>query len=87
MGPTYLWFQLYELQALAESFGISRNNAVNAIKHMVRGAADVMTDSGLSADKVMDLVPVKPLVEDETAVRELYRKKLSSLHQKLTGEA
>jgi len=87
MGPTYLWFQLYELQTLAESFGLSRDGAVNAVKYMVHGASDVMTDSGLSADKVMDLVPVKPLAEDETAVRELYRKKLSSLHQKLTGGA
>ncbi len=87
MGPTYLWFQLYELLALAEAFGISRNSAANAIKYMVHGAADVMTDSGLSADQVMDLVPVKPLAEDETLVRELYRKKLSSLHQKLTGGA
>jgi pyrroline-5-carboxylate reductase len=87
MGPTYLWFQLYELQTLAESFGIPRDDAVAAIKHMVTGAADVMTDAGLSPAQVMDLIPVKPLAEDEAVIKEIYQKKLSGLYQKLTGRS
>jgi pyrroline-5-carboxylate reductase len=87
MGPTYLWFQLYELQTLAESFGISQDNAAAAIKHMVTGAADVMTESGLSPAQVMDLIPVRPLAEDEAVIKEMYRKKLSGLYQKLTGRS
>lgn len=87
MGPTYLWFQLYELQTLAESFGISRDNAAAAIKHMVTGAADVMTESGLSPAQVMDLIPVRPLADDEAVIKEMYRKKLSGLYQKLTGRS
>jgi pyrroline-5-carboxylate reductase len=85
MGPTYLWFQLYELKELAESFGISRDNAVAAIKHMVTGTVDIIANSGLSPAEVMDLIPVKPLIDDEAVIKEMYRKKLSGLYQKLTG--
>jgi pyrroline-5-carboxylate reductase len=87
MGPTYLWFQLYELQTLAESFGISRSDAVKAIKHMVTGTVDVIANAGLSPAQVMDLIPVKPLSEDEAIIKEMYQKKLSGLYQKLTGRS
>ena len=35
--------------------------------------------------EVMDLVPVKPLGEDEAAIRNAYRTKLTGLYQKLKG--
>jgi len=87
MGPTYLWFQLYELQTLAESFGISRDNASDAIKSMVIGTVDTIVRAGLSPAQVMDLIPVKPLMDDEAAIKEMYQKKLSGLYQKLKGGA
>jgi pyrroline-5-carboxylate reductase len=87
MGPTYLWFQLYELQSLAESFGMPRADAIAAIKSMVTGTVDVIADSGLSPAEVMDLIPVKPLLDDEAVIKEMYRKKLSGLYQKLTGRS
>jgi hypothetical protein len=33
----------------------------------------------------MDLVPVKPLGEDEATIRNAYRAKLTALYQKLKG--
>jgi hypothetical protein len=33
----------------------------------------------------MDLVPVKPLGDEEAAIRRAYRTKLTGLHQRLKG--
>jgi pyrroline-5-carboxylate reductase len=85
MGPTYLWFQFYELLDLGKSFGMSETEAAKALEKMVKGALKTMLKSGLSDDEVMDLVPVKPLAEDEAAIRNAYRTKLTGLYQKLKG--
>jgi pyrroline-5-carboxylate reductase len=83
MGPTYLWFQLYELEMLAQSFGMTEQEAADAVRSMARGALETMTRAGLSQEKVMDLVPVKPLGESETAILAAYREKLPALYAKL----
>jgi pyrroline-5-carboxylate reductase len=85
MGPTYLWFQLYELLELGKSFGLTDKQAWKGIKKMLKGAIDTIDESGLSPDEVMDLIPVKPLGEDEAAIRNAYRTKLTGLYQKLKG--
>lgn len=85
MGPTYLWFQLYELLELANTFGLSAQDAQNGIAAMVNSAAATMFESGLTPAQVMDLVPVKPLGEDEAAIKNLYQSKLTGLYQKLKG--
>ncbi|RPI27856.1 MAG: pyrroline-5-carboxylate reductase [Acidobacteria bacterium] len=83
MGPTYLWFQLDELQKLGETYGLASNDLQSGLKHMVIGAAKTMFESGLSASEVMDLIPVKPLGEDEAGIRSLYKTKLDALLNKL----
>lgn len=83
MGPTYLWPQLYELQSLAESFGLSREAAAEAVGRMAAGSAATMTESGLSAEAVQDLIPVQPMADDVAALNEAYRTKLTGLMDKL----
>lgn len=85
MGPACLWFQLYELVAIAESMGISRELASDAVCKMAEGAVQMMTWSTLSPSQMMDLVPVHPLAEDEAAIREIYWKRLPDLHKRLKG--
>jgi pyrroline-5-carboxylate reductase len=85
MGPTYLWFQLYELLELGKSFGLTDKQAWKGIRKMLKGALETMDESGLSPDEVMDLIPVKPLGEDEAAIRNAYRTKLTGLYKKLKG--
>jgi len=85
MGPTYLWFQLYELMDLAVSFGMSEKEAAKAVEKMVKGALKTMSKSGLTSAEVMDLIPLKPLGDDEMAIRNAYRTKLTGLYQKLKG--
>ena len=85
MGPTYLWFQLVEMMRLAETFGLGGEEAAEATYRMVAGAAKTLRESGLPPEEVIDLIPVKPLSEDEDTIREIYRSRLSALHRKLNG--
>ena len=83
MGPTYLWFQLYELLELGQSFGLSESELAAGLSAMINGAAATMFKSGLTPAQVMDLVPVKPLGEHEDTIKEIYHSKLTGLYQKL----
>jgi pyrroline-5-carboxylate reductase len=83
MGPTYLWFQLHELQKIAESFGLSRIEAETGVAEMVAGAGKTLFGAGLTAEEVMDLIPVKPLGEEEGNIKAAYHTKLESLYAKL----
>lgn len=83
MGPTYLWFQLDELQKLGKTYGLESNDFQRGLKQMVIGVAKTMFESGLSMSEVMDLIPVKPLAEDEAYIRSLYKRKLDALFKKL----
>jgi pyrroline-5-carboxylate reductase len=85
MGPTYLWFQLVELMRLSETFGLDGEEAAEATCQMTAGAAKTLRESGLSPEEVIDLIPVRPLADDEDAIREIYRTKLSALYRKLRG--
>jgi pyrroline-5-carboxylate reductase len=79
MGPTYLWFQLYELRDLARSFGLSDEAAATAVDRMTRGALDTMAGSSLTPAQVMDLVAVHPLAEVEPAFLDAYRTRLTAV--------
>jgi pyrroline-5-carboxylate reductase len=82
MGPTYLWFQLYELRDLARSFGLSEDAAATAVEQMTLGALDTM-NATLTPAEVMDLVPVRPLAEFEPAVLEQYRTRLGAVMERI----
>ncbi len=83
MGPTYFWFQLDELRKIAESFGLSPVEAATGASKMVEGAARTLFGSGLTAGEVMDLIPVKPLGEEEGNIKAAYHARLESLYTKL----
>jgi len=83
MGPTYLWFQLEELKKLGESFGLTSGELEKGLKQMVIGTAKTMFESGLSSTEVIDLIPVKPLAEDENTIKNCYKQKLEVLYNKL----
>jgi pyrroline-5-carboxylate reductase len=85
MGPTYLWFQWNELRNLAESFGMSAKEAQTGVAEMIYGAAKTLFGPSMSADEVMDLIPVKPLGEEEANIKAMYRARLEPLYKKLKG--
>ena len=85
MGPTYLWPQLNELHKLAIEFGLDETETIAGMKSMISGTADLLYNSGLNYEKVVDLIPVKPLGEHEAEIRGMYKTKLTGLFNKLKG--
>lgn len=83
MGPTYLWFQLHELYQIAKEFGMSDQEARNAISKMVKGSVETLLESELNFDETMDLIPFQPLSQHHESIKELYRNILTHLHEKL----
>jgi pyrroline-5-carboxylate reductase len=83
MGPTYLWFQLETLRDLGRRFGLSDEDLVPAVKRTVCGAARTLLESGLTPAEVMDLVPVKPLAEDEATIGQAYQTRLPALFARI----
>jgi pyrroline-5-carboxylate reductase len=83
MGPTYFWPQWIELENLAGSFGLGPEDARPALARMLEGSVRTLFSSGLSAEEVLDLIPVKPLDEHQTAIKEMYRTNLTALFNKL----
>lgn len=79
MGPTYLWFQLAELEKLAVEFGMSPDEAATAVHSMASGAVEALY-SHSNRDMVMDLIAVKPMEDAEDDIRAIYRKKLKPLY-------
>jgi pyrroline-5-carboxylate reductase len=83
MGPTYFWFQLQKLRELGCSFGLAAKETDQALYEMIKGTAKTLFKSGLSYPDVVNLIPVKPLAEDETAIIQAYETKLKGLYDKL----
>jgi pyrroline-5-carboxylate reductase len=83
MLPTYFWFQWYELINLAGEMGLSEAEAKETIEETLRAAIDVMFKSNLNRNGVMDLIPVKPIGENENQIVEIYRSKLTGLFNKI----
>ncbi|MCX7668442.1 MAG: pyrroline-5-carboxylate reductase, partial [Anaerolineae bacterium] len=83
MGPTYLWFQWQSLRELATGFGLEPAVADRALRQMIVGAADLLLRSGRAPAEVMDLVPVKPLKDDEPTISAVYRSRLVGLYEKI----
>jgi len=83
MGPTYFWFQLYELQEIVKSYGLSQKAIQDGLLKMITGAVKTMLESGLTSAEVMNLIPVKPLGEEETIIKGFYQNRLNVLYNKL----
>ncbi len=50
---------------------------------MVSGAGKTLFGSGLTAEEVIDLIPVKPLGEEEGNIKAAYHARLEGLYAKL----
>jgi pyrroline-5-carboxylate reductase len=83
MGPTYFWFQLQQLRTLGGSFGLTQKETDQALYEMIKGAAKTLLKSGREYDEVVNLIPVKPLGEEEQGIRQIYETRLKGLYSKL----
>jgi pyrroline-5-carboxylate reductase len=83
MGHTYFWYQLQQLKELALSYGLSEDEACKTISAMLWGTSETLFNSGLNYEKVVDLVPVKPMSEHENTIKEFYKSCLNGIYQKI----
>lgn len=83
MLPTYFWFQWQELENIAQQTGLSPEEARKAINSTLKRAADLYFKSGLTPAEVMDLIPVKPISENEEEIKNTLNTKLMGLYNKI----
>jgi pyrroline-5-carboxylate reductase len=83
MLPTYFWFQWKELITLGNSMGLTEEECNVTIQQTLQAAMILYFESGLSPEQVMDLIPVKPIGENQQQITEIYRTKLMGLFEKI----
>ena len=83
MLPTYFWFQWQELEKIAVETGLSEEEAKKAVQQTLKKALKLYYKSGLTPVEVMDLIPVKPIGENEEQIKTIYQEKLMGLYGKI----
>jgi pyrroline-5-carboxylate reductase len=83
MLPTYFWFQWQEMEAIAVKTGLSPEEAKKAVKSTLKKAIKLYYNSGLTPEEVMDLIPVKPIGENEEEIKNMLNAKLLGLFEKI----
>ncbi len=85
MLPTYFWFQWKKLAELGVEFGLDANEARQTVYRSSVAALNTLYKSGLSMEEVFNLIPVKPIGENENEIMNIYDQKLQGLFSKLTS--
>ena len=83
MLPTYFWFQWNELQTIGTLIGLNEKECEDSIRETLKASLNLMYQSGLTATEVIDLIPVKPIAEHESMIKDCYRNKLLPLYEKI----
>jgi len=83
MLPTYFWFQWQELETIGEKIGLTEDEAKKVISSTLKKAIKLYFKSGLSPAEVIDLIPVKPIGENEGQIKAIYQEKLPALFEKI----
>ena len=83
MLPTYFWFQWTELEILGTRFGLSETESKECIYETMNAALNTMYHSGMKPEEVMNMIPVKPIGENEDQIRSIYQEKLTALFEKI----
>lgn len=83
MLPTYFWFQWNELEALGTQMGLTETESRESVFETMSAALNTMYHSGMKPAEVMDLIPVKPIGENEAQIKNIYQEKLMGLFGKI----
>ncbi len=83
MLPTYFLFQFRELEKIAQQCGLTEEEAKKTIKSTMKRALKLYYESDLTHDEVVNLIPVKPISENENEIAEIYQTKLMGLFEKI----
>jgi len=83
MLPTYFWFQWQELEKIGNKTGLTEKEAKEAIKETLLSAIHLLYNSDLSSSEVIDLIPVKPIADNEKEIKDYFNNKLLTLFEKI----
>ncbi len=83
MLPTYFWFQFNELFEIGKKIGLSEEECRDGILETIKASVNTLFSSGLSTEEVTDLIPVKPISDHESEIKEIYRSRLLPLFEKI----
>jgi pyrroline-5-carboxylate reductase len=83
MLPTYFWFQLNTLEEIGTQFGLSDAECRESMYETMNASLNAMYRSGMCPNEVMDLIPIKPLAENEDQIKAIYQEKLIGLWEKI----
>ena len=83
MLPTYFWFQWQEMEKIAIEIGLTKEEAQKAVSSSLKKAWKMYYKSGLTPVEVMDLIPVKPISENEPEIKSILNSKLTGLFEKI----
>lgn len=83
MLPTYFWFQWQELENIAMETGLTEKEAKKAVQQTLKKALKLYYNSGLTPAEAMDLIPVKPIGENEAEIKNILNTKILGLFGKI----
>jgi pyrroline-5-carboxylate reductase len=83
MLPTYFWFQWRELAEIGEKIGLTHEESTKSIYETMIASLNLMYKTGMTTPEVIDLIPVKPIGENEPQITEIYNSKLIGLYEKI----
>lgn len=83
MLPTYFWFQWFALVDIAKQIGLSEAEAVETVEQTLLSSVATAFDSDLSPSEVFDLIPVKPIGDNEGQIKDILQTKLVGLYGKI----
>jgi pyrroline-5-carboxylate reductase len=83
MLPTCFWFQWQEIGNIALEAGLSEKEAKKTVYSTMKKALKIYYKSGLTPEQVMNLIPVKPIGENEPEIKNILNSKLLGLYSKI----
>jgi pyrroline-5-carboxylate reductase len=83
MLPTYFWFQWKEMEKIGKEIGLTETESTDTIKESLKASMQLMFDSNIDYEKVVDLIPVKPIGEKEPEIKEILNNYLIALFNKI----
>ena len=83
MLPTYFWFQWKKMEEIAMKTGFSEADAKKVIKDTLSRSIKLYYKSDLTPEEVIDLIPVKPIGENEEQIEQILETKLLGLFDKI----
>ena len=83
MLPTYFWFQWEKMEEIAEGTGLTNIEAEDTLYNTLKFANEIFYRSDYDHQEVIDLIPVKPIGENESEINSILGAKLIGLYDKI----